>query len=151
MSLTAKRVLLVDDSVDDAELAIKVLSDTWPVSIFTVVHDGADASDYLFCRGNYAGREPVNPTLILLDIKMPKVGGLELLREIKSNSRFKTIPVVILSSSREATDVAESYGLGSNAYVVKPLIFHEFVDVITKVSEFWLRVNEPVPTSSHCN
>jgi len=138
-------VLLVDDSVDDAELAINVLSDFGPVDMITVVHDGAAAVDYLNCRGAYAERQSGNPALILLDVKMPKVDGLELLREIKTDERLRTIPVVMLTSSREERDIASSYRLGSNAYVVKPMVFTEFVEAVRKIGAFWLRVSEPVP------
>jgi CheY-like chemotaxis protein len=141
-----RRILLVDDSVDDAELAINVLSDYGGVDLITLVQDGAAAGDYLHCRGAYAGRAPDNPALILLDVKMPKVDGLELLRDIKSDERLKTIPVVMLTSSREERDVVNSYRLGSNAYVVKPMVFTEFVETIRKIGAFWLKINEPAPT-----
>ncbi len=140
-----KQVLVVDDSVDDAELAINVLSDFGAVDMITVVHDGAAAVDYLHCRGAYAGRNTGNPALILLDVKMPKVDGLELLRDIKSDENLKTIPVVMLTSSREESDVVSSYRLGSNAYVVKPMVFTEFVEAVRKIGAFWLKVNEPSP------
>jgi CheY-like chemotaxis protein len=140
-----KQVLLVDDSVDDAELAINVLSDFGAIDMITVVHDSAAAVDYLQCRGAYAGRSSGNPALILLDVKMPKVDGLELLREIKTDEKLKTIPVVMLTSSREESDVISSYRLGSNAYVVKPMVFTEFVEAVRKIGAFWLKVNEPSP------
>lgn len=140
-----KRVLLVDDSVDDAELAVSVLSDYGPADMISVVHDGAAAVDYLQCRGAYADRSTGNPALILLDVKMPKVDGLELLREIKANERFRTIPVVMLTSSREERDIVSSYRLGSNGYVVKPMVFSEFVESVRKIGAFWLKVNEPAP------
>lgn len=140
-----RRVLLVDDSVDDAELAISVLSDFGAAELITVVNDGAAAADYLHCRGAHAGRAPGNPALILLDVKMPKVDGLELLQEIKADPRLKSIPVVMLTSSREERDLVASYRLGSNAYVVKPMVFAEFVETVRKIGAFWLRTNEPVP------
>ena len=140
-----RNVLLVDDSVDDAELAINVLSEFGPDEMIAVVHDGAAAVDYLNCRGAYAGRARDNPVLILLDVKMPKVDGLELLGEIKSDERLKTIPVVMLTSSREERDVVSSYRLGCNAYVVKPMVFTEFVETVRKIGAFWLKVNEPAP------
>ena len=140
-----RRVLLVDDSVDDAELAISVLSEYGAAESITVVHDGAAAADYLHARGAYAGRPPGNPALILLDVKMPKVDGLELLQEIKSDARLRTIPVVMLTSSREERDLVTSYRLGSNAYVVKPMVFSEFVEAVRKIGAFWLRTNEPAP------
>jgi two-component system response regulator len=143
--LVKKRVLLVDDSVDDAELAVSVLSDYGPADMISVVHDGTAAVDYLQCRGAYADRSTGNPALILLDVKMPKVDGLELLREIKTNERFKTIPVVMLTSSREERDIVSSYRLGSNGYVVKPMVFSEFVESVRKIGAFWLKVNGPAP------
>ncbi len=146
MARVSGEILLVDDSVDDVELAVSVLSTYWPADKITVVHDGADAGDYLYRRGAYAGRGPGEPGLILLDIKMPKVDGLELLRALKSDERLKVIPVVMLTSSREERDVRDSYRLGSNAYVVKPLIFAEFQDTVRKLGAFWLTANEmPAP------
>lgn len=143
-----RQVLLVDDSVDDAELAINVLSDYGPVEMITVVNDGAAAVDYLQCRGAFAGRTTGNPALILLDVKMPKVDGLELLHDIKTDEKLKTIPVVMLTSSREERDIVNSYRLGSNGYVVKPMVFSEFVDTVRKIGAFWLSVNEPAPARS---
>lgn len=143
--LVNKHVLLVDDSVDDAELAINVLADYGSIDAISVVHDGAAAVDFLNCRGAYAGRNSGNPALILLDVKMPKVDGLELLREIKTDEKFKTIPVVMLTSSREERDIANSYRLGSNGYVVKPMVFSEFVETVRKIGAFWLKANEPAP------
>lgn len=140
-----RRVLLVDDSVDDAELATSVLSEFGSTEFVKVMHDGAAAADYLFCRGAYTGRASGNPELILLDVKMPKVDGLELLRQIKSDDGLKTIPVVMLTSSREERDITSSYRLGSNAYVVKPMVFTEFVDAVRKIGAYWLKVNEPAP------
>ena len=140
-----KQVLLVDDSVDDAELAINVLSDFGAVDMITVVHDGAAAVDYLHCRGAYAGRNTGNPALILLDVKMPKVDGLELLRDIKSDENLKTIPVVMLTSSPQEQDVRRSYELGASAYVVKPVDFDEFVQAVKLVGMFWASINQPPP------
>ncbi len=141
--LVNRQVLLVDDSMDDAELAINALSAYGPVEMITVIHDGAAAVDYLQCRGVYAGRASGNPALILLDVKMPKVDGLELLGAIKSDEKLKTIPVVMLTSSREQSDIVSSYRLGSNGYVVKPMVFTEFVETMRKIGAFWLKVNEP--------
>jgi CheY-like chemotaxis protein len=135
-------ILLVDDSVDDVELAVSVLSAYWPADKIAVVHDGAEASDYFYRRGAYVARGPGQPVLVLLDIKMPKVDGLELLRVLKGDERLKVIPVVMLTSSREERDVRDSYRLGSNAYVVKPLVFAEFQDTVRKLGAFWLTANE---------
>ena len=148
MNKGGAEILLVDDSVDDVELAVNALSAYWPAERITIVQDGAEARDYLFCRGNYAGRPPVNPALILLDIKMPKVDGLDVLRTIKNDHRLKTIPVVMLSSSREERDVNDSYRSGSNAYVVKPTVFAEFHAAIRKLGAFWLAANELPPSSA---
>ena len=147
MNRAVAEVLLVDDSVDDVELAVNALSAYWPAERIITVHDGAEARDYLFCRGNFADRPPVNPALVLLDIKMPKVDGLDVLRTIKNDQRLKTIPVVMLSSSREERDVDDCYRGGSNAYVVKPLVFAEFHATIHKLGEFWLATNE-LPSSN---
>ncbi len=142
MARANNEILLVDDSVDDVELAVSVLSTYWPADKITVVHDGAEACDYLYRRGQYAQRGPGQPVLVLLDIKMPKVDGLELLRVVKSDMQLKAIPVVMLTSSREERDVRDSYQLGSNAYVVKPLVFAEFQDTLRKLGAFWLTTNE---------
>jgi two-component system response regulator len=140
-----RQILLVDDSVDDAELAVSVLADYGSPDLISVVHDGATAADFLRCRGAFAGRTGGNPVLILLDVKMPKVDGLELLREIKTDEGLKTIPVVMLTSSREERDIVTSYRLGSNGYVVKPMVFSEFVASVKQIGAFWLTVNEPAP------
>ena len=147
MNKVVAEVLLVDDSVDDVELAVNVLSAFWPAERIITVNDGAEARDYLYCRGNYALRQPVNPALVLLDIKMPKVDGLDVLRTIKSDHRLQTIPVVMLSSSREERDVNASFRGGSNGYVVKPLVFAEFHAAINKLGAFWLAANE-LPSSN---
>jgi CheY-like chemotaxis protein len=147
MNRTAAEVLLVDDSVDDVELAMNALATYWPAERITTVRDGAEARDYLYCRGTYADRPPVNPALVLLDIKMPKVDGLDVLRTIKNDQLLKTIPVVMLSSSREERDVDDSYRGGSNAYVVKPLVFAEFHAAIKKLGAFWLSTTE-LPASN---
>ncbi|MFN7086575.1 MAG: response regulator [Burkholderiales bacterium] len=139
------KVLLVEDSDYDAELALTALADRCHANEIVVVGDGEDALDYLYFRGNYADRPPGNPALIVLDIKMPKVDGLEVLRTIKTDERLKVIPVVMLTSSREEKDVVESYRLGSNAYVVKPLVFTEFYEAVRELGTFWLKINEPFP------
>ena len=141
------KVLLVEDSDYDAELALTALADRCHADQIVVLGDGEDALDYLYFRGNYADRPPGNPALIVLDIKMPKVDGLEVLRTIKTDERLKVIPVVMLTSSREEKDVVESYRLGSNAYVVKPLVFAEFYEAVRELGTFWLKINEPFPLS----
>ncbi len=145
MTSARVKVLLVEDSDYDAELTLTALADRCQADQIVVVGDGEDALDYLYFRGNYADRPPGNPALIVLDIKMPKVDGLEVLRAIKTDERLKVIPVVMLTSSREEKDVVESYRLGSNAYVVKPLVFAEFYEAVKELGTFWLRINEPFP------
>ena len=143
-----RQALLVEDSPDDAELMLAALSDYCDPASISVAKDGEDALDYLYRRGDHAERSYGNPALILLDIKMPKMDGLEVLRIIKSDSQLRTIPVVMLTSSREERDVVSSYRLGSNAYVVKPLLFTELYGALQKVAAFWLTVNEPFPEGS---
>lgn len=137
--------LLVEDSADDAELMLAALSDYCDADKVVIAKDGEEALDYLYRRGSHASRPYGNPVLILLDIKMPKMDGLEVLRVIKSDPALKTIPVVMLTSSREERDVTSSYRLGTNGYVVKPLLFGELHAVLQKTAAFWLSVNEPCP------
>jgi CheY-like chemotaxis protein len=134
-------ILLVDDSSDDVELAVSVLSDCWPAEHIVVAQDGAEAGDYLFRRGAFSGRGPDQPVLILLDVKMPKVDGLELLRIVKNDAQLKSIPVVMLTSSREERDILDSYRLGSNGYVVKPMVYAEFRETLQALGTFWLKTN----------
>lgn len=139
------KILLVEDSDSDAELALTALAGRCQAHQIVVVSDGEDALNYLYCRGGFSGRASGNPSLIVLDIKMPKVDGLEVLRAIKADEQLKVIPVVMLTSSREERDVIESYRLGSNAYVVKPLVFAEFFEAVKELGVFWLKINEPCP------
>ena len=136
-----KRILLAEDDVNDAELTLEALSKHNLANEVVVVRDGAEALDYLYHRGQFVERPNGNPAVLLLDLKMPKVDGLEVLKLVKSDPALKTIPVVILTSSREESDVLRSYDLGVNAYVVKPVDFHEFVDAIAGVGLFWGVVN----------
>jgi len=140
-----KRILLVEDSANDAELTLEALSRHNIANDVSWVRDGAEALDFLFRRGKYADREFNELAVILLDLKLPKVDGLEVLRTIKSDDRLKFIPVVVLTSSREERDLVESYRLGVNAYVVKPVDFTEFMDAVRKLGVFWALVNEPPP------
>jgi CheY-like chemotaxis protein len=142
-----KSILFAEDSSKDVELTLTALEEYHLANEVVVVKDGADALDYLYYRGEFAQRERGNPALVLLDIKMPKVDGIEVLRQIKSDEHLRMIPVVILTSSREERDLVESYKLGVNAYVVKPVDFHEFVNGIKELGLFWLVVNEPPPGS----
>lgn len=139
------RVLLIEDSADDVELTVAALADYCNSDTIAIAHDGEDALDYLYRRGAYRQRAAGGPALILLDIKMPKMDGLEVLRVIKSDAQLKAIPVVMLTSSREERDVANSYRLGSNGYVVKPLLFSELYSALKTTGAFWLTVNEPSP------
>lgn len=142
-----KRILLVEDDPNDVELTFMALAEYHLANEVLTVPDGAEALDYLFRRGRYAGREESSPAVILLDVKMPRVGGIEVLRQIKSDPQLRTVPVVMLTSSREESDLVESYDLGANAYVVKPVDFHAFAEAVKRLGVFWLLVNEPPP---HC-
>lgn len=142
-----KRILLVEDNPNDAELTLEALADHNIANGVEWVHDGEEALDYLFRRGKYAGRDDGNLAVILLDLKLPKVDGLEVLRIAKSDERLKLIPVVVLTSSREERDMIDSYRLGVNAYVVKPVNFCDFTNAIKELGAFWAIVNEPPPES----
>jgi CheY-like chemotaxis protein len=142
-----KRILLVDDSPQDTELTLDALSSNHLANEVVSLRDGVEALDYLHRRGAYADRPEGNPALILLDLKMPRVDGIEVLRQIWSDARLKLIPVVVMTSSREQHDLLDSYQLGANAYVVKPVNFHEFVNAVKQVGGFWAMLNEPPPGS----
>ena len=142
-----KRILLAEDNLDDIELTLRVLAEYHLANKVDVVRDGVDALDYLFCRGRFADRPPGNPALLLLDNKMPRVDGLEVVRRVKADERLKTIPVVMLTSSREQGDLFKSYELGVNAYVIKPVKFYDFVNAVRQLGAFWGIVNEPPPQS----
>jgi CheY-like chemotaxis protein len=140
-----KRILLAEDSARDAELALNALAAHHLANEVVHVRDGAEALDYLYRRGEFAGRPSADPAVVLLDLKMPKVDGLEVLRVIKGDPQLKRIPVVVMTSSREEGDLLRSYDLGVNAYVVKPMKFQEFVEAIRQVGSFWAVINEPPP------
>jgi len=139
------RILLVEDSMQDAEMALKALADYHMANEVLHLRDGAEALDFLRRRGEFADRTNGQPAVVLLDLKMPRVGGLEVLRQIKAAPDLKTIPVVIMTSSREDRDLVDSYQLGANAYVVKPVKFQSFVDAVKQVGAFWAILNEPPP------
>ncbi len=143
-----RNILLAEDNPQDAELTLTALGDYNLANEVVVVPDGAEALDYLFQRGNYKSRTGGNPAVVLLDLKMPKVDGLEVLRTIKQDENLKTIPVVMLTSSREEADVVRSYSLGVNAYVVKPVDFQAFLDAVRQLGAFWTVHNEPPPGSA---
>ncbi len=142
-----QRILLVDDSPRDTEMALDALATYNLANEVVTLRDGAEALDYLYRRGPFADRTNEQPAVILLDLKMPKVDGLEVLRQIKGDPDLKVIPVVMMTSSREEQDLVKSYHLGVNAYVVKPVGFHEFVEAVKMVGGFWAMMNEPPPCS----
>jgi CheY-like chemotaxis protein len=135
-------ILLADDNENDVELTRRALAQYKLANEIVVVRDGAEALDFLFRRGAYSARSGTNPLVILLDIKMPKVTGIEVLEKIKADAQLKTIPVVMLTSSRQGPDVEECYRFGANAYVVKPVDFQQFVDAVKTIGQFWAVINE---------
>ena len=141
------RILLVEDDPKDVELTLTALEEYNLANEVIVTVDGQQALDYLYYRGNYMNRARENPAVLLLDLKLPKVSGLEVLAQIKSDEQLKMIPVVVLTSSHEEKDMVASYKLGVNAYVVKPVDFHEFVNAIKELGVFWAVINQPPPGS----
>jgi len=146
-----RNILLVEDDRRDVELTLAALDEYNLANKVFVVHDGAEALDYLYRRGKFQMRKGKNPILILLDNKMPKVNGLEVLKIIKADADLKIIPVVVLTSSRETPDLVEFYKYGVNAYVVKPVDFNEFMEAVKKLGVFWAAVNEPPPQTGREN
>lgn len=144
---TLGRILLVEDDPKDVELTLTALEEYNLANEVVVTRDGQEALDYLYCRGQFSARSSENPAVLLLDLKLPKVDGLEVLHQIKSDERLKLMPVVVLTSSREERDMMRSYQLGVNAYVVKPVDFHEFVNAVRELGVFWAVVNQPPPGS----
>ena len=142
-----KRILLAEDNPKDVELTLTALDEHNLANEVVIVGDGAEALDYLYGRGKFKMRIGNHPAVVLLDLKMPKVDGLEVLRTMKNDDYLKTIPVVILTSSREERDLVESYKLGVNAYVVKPVDFKQFVEAVKELGAFWAIINEPPPGS----
>jgi CheY-like chemotaxis protein len=140
-----KRILLVEDNVNDIELTLAALEQNRLANEVVVVRDGEEALDYLMRRGIFKMRAEGMPAVVLLDLKLPKVDGLEVLEKIKAHDELKQVPVVMLTSSREEKDLVRSYKLGVNAYVVKPVDFHEFVDSIKELGLFWAVINQPPP------
>ena len=141
------RILLVEDDPKDVELTLTALDEYNLANEVVVARDGEEALDYLYYRGNFTMRSNENPAVLLLDLKLPKVDGLEVLKQIKVDEKLKMIPVVVLTSSHEEKDMVASYKLGVNAYVVKPVDFHEFVNAIKELGVFWAVINEPPPGS----
>lgn len=143
-----RHILLAEDDPNDAELTLTALAQNKLLNEVVVVRDGAEALDYLHRRGSHAERPLGNPAVVLLDLKMPKIDGLEVLRQIRADPALRRTPVVVLTSSREERDLVASYDLGVNGYVVKPVDFGEFVAAVQEIGAFWAIVNEPPPDAS---
>jgi CheY-like chemotaxis protein len=141
------KILLVEDDQNDAELTVMALTDNHLANEIVIARDGEEALDFLYRRGAYESRKDGNPIVVLLDLKLPKVDGLEVLKQVKSDPGLKKVPVVMLTSSREERDVLNSYDLGTNSYVAKPVGFEEFVESVKEVGLFWTVVNHPPPGS----
>jgi two-component system response regulator len=139
-------LLLVEDNPKDEALTLRALK-KHNIEAVVVARDGAEALDYLFARGAYAARDPAAmPMLVLLDLKLPKLGGLEVLKQLRAEASTKLVPVVILTSSMEESDLVESYSVGANSYLRKPVDFTEFADAVRQLADYWLDLNEPPPT-----
>jgi two-component system, response regulator len=147
--LELKKILLAEDNPKDVELTLEALEDSLLANRVDVVKDGVETLEYLRCEGKYADREPGLPSVLLLDIKMPRKDGIEVLREIRNDPKLKLLPVVMLTSSREDKDLLNSYYLGVNAYVVKPVNFNGFIDAIKQLGIFWGLVNVLPPEINH--
>ena len=141
------RILLVEDDPRDVELTLTALEEYNLVNEVAVARDGQEALDYLYCRGQFKGRDATRPAVVLLDLKLPKINGLEVLEQIRSDKELRVLPVVVLTSSNEEKDLVRSYELGVNAYVVKPVDFHAFVNAVKELGVFWAMINEPPPSS----
>ena len=141
------RILIVEDDPRDVELTLTALEEYNLANAVVVTRDGQEALDYLYRRGQFHTRFDGNPAVMLLDLKLPKVDGLEVLKQVRSDEHLKMIPVVVLTSSHEEKDMMRSYRLGVNAYVVKPVDFHEFVNAVKELGVFWAVINEPPPGS----
>ncbi len=141
--MSNKTILLVEDNPDDEALTIRALKKNNILNEVVVARDGAEALDYLFCQGDYSSRDPeAIPQLVLLDLKLPKIGGLEVLKQIRGNVRTEYLPVVILTTSKEEQDIIDGYKLGANSYVCKPVNFNEFAIAIKQLGLYWLILNE---------
>ncbi|HEX5657246.1 MAG TPA: response regulator [Polyangiales bacterium] len=138
-----KKILLVEDSANDARLTLAALEDSGLTNEIVWVKDGQEALDYLFLAGSHAGRELGQPAVVLLDLKLPKLDGIQVLERVKRDENLRALPIVMLTSSREEADLARSYGAGVNAYVVKPVAFPEFVEALKTLGLFWALVNHP--------
>lgn len=145
---TPKAILLAEDDVKDVELTLSALAEYNLANEVVSARDGVEALDYLYRRGQFESRPQGNPVVILLDLKMPRMDGVQVLKQIKADERFRYIPVVILTSSRESRDLEECYRLGVNAYVVKPVRFSELIEAVRQIGVFWVLINEPPPGSA---
>lgn len=143
--INLRTILLAEDNLKDVELTLEAMAENNLANQVMVVKDGVELLEYLRYEGNFRNRKLENPAFILLDIKMPRMNGIEVLRIIRGDSKLKTIPVVILSSSREEQDLINSYNLGVNAYVVKPVNFHDFIEAVKQIGVFWAVLNELPP------
>ena len=144
---TLGRIFLVEDDPKDVELTLTALEEYNLANEVIVARDGEEALEYLYSRGKFKTRSSGNPAVMLLDLKLPKIDGLEVLKQVKSEERLRMIPIVVLTSSKEEKDMVASYKLGVSAYVVKPVDFHEFVNAIKELGVFWAVINEPPPGS----
>jgi two-component system response regulator len=143
----ANTILLVEDNADDEELTLRAFKKSKVLNQVEVVRDGVEALDYLFATGTYADRDPkAMPSVILLDLKLPKLGGLDVLRRVRADERTRRIPVVVLTSSNEEKDILSSYGLGANSFVRKPVDFAQFMEAAQQLGLYWLVTNEPPPS-----
>jgi len=143
--MNTKKILLAEDDPNDVELTLTALEDYHLANEVIVVRDGVEVLDYLYCRGQFAHRPAGHPMVMFLDLKMPRMDGLEVLRRVKRDPALRTIPIVVLTSSRQDQDILESYNLGVNAYVVKPVEFNNFVEAIKRLGLFWVVTNETPP------
>lgn len=146
MTINNKTILLVEDNPDDEALTLRALKNNNILNEVNVVRDGAETLDYLFCQGAYAGRDAgLQPAVTLLDLKLPKIDGLEVLKRLRADARTKLLPVVILTSSKEEQDLIAGYNLGANSYIRKPVDFTQFMEAVRQVGLYWLVMNEPPP------
>jgi CheY-like chemotaxis protein len=148
MTAPLRPILLAEDNANDVELTLAALHSLNLGNEIAVVGDGAEALAWLRCEGAHAGRRGIDPIVVLLDLKMPRVDGLETLRQIRADPALRTLPVVILTSSREETDLVKGYALGANGYVVKPVDFDQFISAVSKLGVFWALINEPPPAAT---